>query len=222
MLRTVAPQFVEETLELGSVTFLHRPRVEQRHTDDLRDVQRLLVLLAPQNRELQRLIVIGRKRLPRSAKRDRFWGFVDLALTPNDMASALSAQIYGTKRLGLRQLPAPQPFAYGTYSLTTHGSHSHLRWHVDRVEARDPIAFEVDVEGEADYIVTIANPDLSAWGLVEPADLQESLFDELELHVTIPSAFPAHLQQRFGANRFTQLDSTEWLDHPGAEMVFDG
>jgi len=48
------------------------------------------------------------------------------------------------------------------------------------------------------------------------------LFDELELHVTIPSPFPAQLQARFGGRRFVQLDSVEWLEHPGAEVVFVG
>jgi hypothetical protein len=204
------------------VTFLYRPRVEELHADELRDVQRLLIRLAPGDHPFERLIAIGRKRLPRSATRDRFWGFVDLVLTPADMAAALDAQVYGTKTRGLRHLPAAQPFASGTYSFVTHGSHSHLRWHVDRVELRDPIAFEVDVEEEADYIVTIANPDLSAWGLSEPADLQEKLFDELEMHVTLPTPFPPTMQERFGTRRFVQPDSAEWLDHPGAEIVFVG
>ncbi len=218
----VAPRAVEDTLEQGSVTFLYRPRVEEQHASELRDVQRLLILLHPAQHHFERLIAIGRKRLPRSAKRDRFWGFVDLVLAPHDMSAALGAQVYGTKTRGLRHLPAAQPFAYGTYDLTTHGSHAHLRWHVDRVEPRDPIAFEVDVEDDADYIVTIANPDLEVWGLTEPPELQESLFDELELHVTIPTPFPPPLQERFGSRKFVQLDSVEWLDHPGAEIVFVG
>jgi hypothetical protein len=222
MHRTAATEPLPETLEHGAVTFLYRPRVEEPHADELRDVQRLLILLTPSDHPFERLIAIGRKRLPRSARRDRFWGFVDLVLTPNDMAAALGAQVYGTKTRGLRHLPAAQPFAYGTYSLTSHGSHSHLRWHVERVEPRDPIAFEVDVEDDADYIVTIANPDLTAWGLAEPPALQESLFDELELHVTIPTPFPQWLQERFGNRRFAQLDRVEWLDHPGAEIVFVG
>jgi len=212
----------EDTLEHGRVTFLYRPRVEEPHADELRDIQRLLILLAPANHHFERLIAIGRKRLPRSAKRDRFWGFVDLVLAPNDMAPALGTQIYGTKTRGLRHLPAAQPFAYGTYDFTLHGSHSHLRWHVERVEPRDPIAFEADVEEDADYIVTIANPDPNAWGLIDTPKLQESLFDELELHVTIPTPFPAAMQDRFGARRFVQPDSPEWLDHPGAELVFVG
>ena len=221
MARTRAAEAVQ-TLEQGTITFLYRPRVEEQHPDELDDVQRLLLLLSPEGSAYARLIAVGRKRLPRSARRDRFWGFVDLVLTDYDMQAALGAQVYGTKTRGLRHLPAAREFARGTYELSTHNGHAHIAWHVDRVTENDPIAFEVEVEPEADYILTIANPDPVAWGLVEPPDLQSQLFDDLELHVPIPTPFPPALQQRFRNRRFAQVDGTEWLDHPGAELVFVG
>ncbi|HYO79327.1 MAG TPA: hypothetical protein VE010_22875 [Thermoanaerobaculia bacterium] len=225
MSRTAAAT-AAETLEQGAVTFLYRPRVEEYHAEELEDVQRLLVLLSPDGGAYQRAIAVGRKRLPSSARRERFWGFVDLVLTDYDMHAALAAQVYGTKTRGLRHLPAARPFAHGTYELVTHGPHAHLRWHVEaRADGdgnEDPVASEIELEDDADYIVTVANPDPAAWGLLQTPDLQASLFDDLELHVTIPNAFPDHLQQRFRGRRFAQLDSTEWLDHPGAELVFVG
>ena len=221
MARTAAVE-VATTIEQGSVTILYRPRVEEQHATELGDVQRLLILLSPEGGAFERLIAVGRKRVPRSAQRDRFWGYVDLVLTSYDMNAALGAQVYGTKTRGLRHLPAARAFASGSYEIATHRDHAHLRWHVQRITDDDPIAFEVDVENDADYIVTIANPDLTAWGLDEPPDLQAALFDDLELHVTIPSPFPPALQQRFGDRRFTHLDTPEWLDHPGAELVFVG
>jgi hypothetical protein len=94
MARKLAEQPLAEVLEHGKITFLYRPRVEEQQADELGEVQRLLVLLAPQANSFQRLLAIGRKRIPRSAKRDRFWGFVDLVLTPRDMSAALDLQIY--------------------------------------------------------------------------------------------------------------------------------
>lgn len=211
-----------QTLEQGSITFLYRPRVEEQHPDQLEDVQRLLLLLSPEGSAFQRLIAVGRKRLPRSARRDRFWGFVDLVLTHYDMHAALGAQVYGTKTRGLRHLPAARAFAEGSYEVETHGPHSHLRWHVERFAYDDPVAAEIPLEHEADYILTIANPDPVAWGLVQVPDLQSQLFDELEMHVSIPTPFPRALQERFRNRRYAQLDTTEWLDHPGAELVFVG
>jgi len=211
-----------QLLERGEVTFLYRPRVEEHDPHDLGDVQRLLLLLSPEGTAFQRVIVIGRKRLPRSKQRDRFWGYVDLVLAEFDMSAALDAQVYGTKTRGLRHLPAARPFASGTYDIATHGPHSHLRWTVEHVEPHDPVVADLSIERNADYIVTIANPDPAAWGLLETPDLQSELFDELEQHVTIPTPFPPALQSRFADRRYAQLDSVEWLDHPGAELVFVG
>ncbi len=221
MPRTAAAAAVE-VIEQGSVTFFYRPRVEEQHAEELDDVQRLILVLSPEGSAFARAIAIGRKRLPRSSHRDRFWGFVDLVLTHYDMHAALGAQVYGTKTRGLRHLPAAKPFASGTYDIAAHGSHSHLRWRVEQLADDDPIARELEIEDDADYIVTVANPDPTAWGLLQPPDLQAQLFDDLELHVTIPTPFPPSLQQRFRNRRFTPLDSVEWLDHPGAELVFAG
>jgi hypothetical protein len=211
-----------QTLERGGAMFFYRPRVEQHDPQNLGDVQRLFLLLSPDREPFERLIAIGRKRLPHSARRDRFWGYVDLVLAHYDMHAALGAQVYGTKTRGLRHLPAARPFATGTYELTPHGEHTHLRWNVEPVDEIDPVAADIALERDADYIVTIANPDPTLWGLVETPNLQEELFDELELHVTIPTPFPPALQSRFRDRRYAQLDSTEWLNHPGAEVVFVG
>lgn len=216
------PSTVPEVIERGEVTFLYRPRVEEQNPADLGDVQRVFVLLSPDGGALERLIAIGRKRLPPSARHPRFWGYVDLVLAPYDMHNALGAQVYGTKTRGLRHLPAARPFARGSYDIATHGEHSHLRWTVESIDATDPVVSDLTIEQEADYIVTVMNPDPTVWGLVETPDLQTSLFDELELHVTIPTPFPPKLQARFRNRRYAQLDSTEWLDHPGAELVFVG
>jgi hypothetical protein len=221
MSRTAAVQ-AEVAIEQGTVTILYRPRVEEYHADELEDVQRLIILLSPEGSAFQRAIAIGRKRLPSSSRHDRFWGFVDLVLTHYDMNAALGAQVYGTNTRGLRHLPAAQPFASGTYEIATHGAHAHIRWHIDERATGDAVAAEVELEEDADYILTVANPDPTAWGLLQPPDLQSELFDDLELHVTIPNPFPPALQQRFRNRRFVQLDSTEWLDHPGAELVFVG
>jgi hypothetical protein len=222
MARAAVAEAPETRLEHGSIGFLYRPRVEQQHADELDDVQRLLLLLSPHGHPFERLIAIGRKRIARSRRHERFWGFVDLVLTPYDMNAALGAQVYGTKTRGLRHLPAAETFAHGTYELAWHGAHAHLRWAVDHFDAANPVAAELDLERDADYIVTVANPDPALWGLAEIPDLQASLFDDLELHVTIPTPFPPSLQARFHDRKYAQVDRSEWLDHPGAELVFVG
>jgi hypothetical protein len=203
-----------QLLETGAISFLHRPRVEELVADELDDVQRLLIVLEPDDAHVHRVIAIGRKRLPRAQRRERFWGYVDLVLYDRrDLAAALGAQTYGTKTRGLRHLPAARPAGDGEYSLEWHDDHAHLIYSLTH-------ACDDDVEREASYIVTVMNPDPRAWGLVEPPSLQQELFDDLETHVTVPAPFPPRLQERFGDRRYAQLDTPEWLDHPGAELVF--
>jgi hypothetical protein len=212
--------FVDErgnTLEQGSVTFYYRPRVEQPDAAELADVQRLLVLLSPSEAPYERLVAIGRKRFPTPGQ--RFWGFVDLVLDAFDMQAALGAQVYGTKTRGMRHLPAAEQVASGTYEIAWHDEHAHLRWTIEEV-ATNPIAAELALEATGDWIVTIANPDPAAWGVEVAPDLQAELFDTLEVHVTLPAPFPETLQRKFRGRRYAALDSTAWLNHPGAELMF--
>lgn len=207
-------------VERGSLFFYYRPRVEQLQVEDAGDIQRLLLLLVPSGSQFERVIAIGRKRLPRGGDGGRFWGFVDLVLAPADMQTALGPQVYGTRRRGLRHLPAARRFANGEYEIALHGEHAHLRWDVHDVDRSDPVSHEIALQPHGSYILTVANPDPAAWGLEEPPDLQAELFDELEIHVTVPSPFPPSMQRRFRQRRFLPVDSPEWLDHPGAELVF--
>lgn len=210
-------------LEQGRIAFLYRPRVEEHDPDELADVQRLLVVLEPEGSERYRLIGMGRKRMPTSGRHERFWGFIDAVLDhPQDMEAMLAAQTYGTKTRGVRHLPAARLAGDGTYALESHGDHTHLAYELDRVVDDDPVVAELSIESAASYIVAVANPDPTVWGLVEMPPLQQELFDELEVHVTVPTSFPPALQKRFGNRRYAQLDATEWLDHVGAELIFIG
>lgn len=221
--RQLATATAIEVLEQGRITFLYRPRVEERDPHELTDVQRMLVVLEPDGRDRYRLIGMGRKRMPSTGRHERFWGFVDAVLDhPQDMEAVLAAQTYGTKTRGVRHLPAARIAGDGTYALELHDEHTHLAYALDHLFLEDPVVAELDLEASASYIVAVANPDLTAWGLAEAPPLQQELFDELEVHVTVPTPFPPSLQSRFGNRRYAQLDSTEWLEHAGAELIFIG
>jgi hypothetical protein len=120
----------------------------------------------------------------------------------------------------VRHLPAARLIARGQYRIEEHDGHSHLQYTLDHIEAGDDVVRDLGVEREATFIVTVANPDPSAWGLAEVPDVQFELFDDPEVHVTIPTPFPAALQKRFEGRRYTRLDTPRWLDHPGAELIF--
>jgi hypothetical protein len=206
-------------LERGAISFYYRPRVETFDPEGVHDVQRLLLVLCPDQRSRFRVIAIGRKRLPHPS--ERFWGFVDLVFdAEQDLRAALDAQTYGTKTRGVRHLPAARPAAGGTYQLKWHDGHAHFTYALRAVHGEDPVVEELEIAPRGEFIVTVANPDPAAWGLAELPGIQFDLFDEAEVHVTIPTPFPESLQREFGDHRFAQLSTTEFLDHPGAELVF--
>jgi hypothetical protein len=66
-----------QVLERGDIYFVYRPRVEQQSAAGIEDIQRFFVILSPRGRQVHRLIVIGRKRLPEiEDEHERDWGFV--------------------------------------------------------------------------------------------------------------------------------------------------
>ena len=181
-------------LERGEISLMYRPRLR---TDD---VQRLLLVLRPDDQPRFRVVVIGRRRL------DRFWGFVDLVLySPHDLRAVLDSQIVKGPG-GVQHIPAAVPIAAGTYELAWRDGQAHLHYEME--------------DQRGDYVMTVANPDPKVWGLADSPSLQSDLFDETEVHVTVPSPFPPRLQQRFNNQRMAPLDSIEFLDHPGAELIF--
>ncbi|HWW60085.1 MAG TPA: hypothetical protein VN181_01840, partial [Thermoanaerobaculia bacterium] len=104
--------------------------------------------------------------------------------------------------------------ADGAFRLAGHEGHAHL------VFALAVVDHEEALEESGNYIITVANPDPAAWGLAELPEVQYELFEPGEIHGDAPAIFPPALQARFGTRRYAPLDTTDLLDHPGAELVF--
>ena len=98
--------------------------------------------------------------------------------------------------------------------IAAHDGHTHVAFVATLRPDR-----EIDVLSEGNFIASVANPDPTAWGLTELPPLQDELFPEYEVHVTIPTPFPPSIQQRFGGRRYINLEP-ELLDYPGAELIF--
>jgi hypothetical protein len=100
--------------------------------------------------------------------------------------------------------------ASGTYRLFRHDGHTHLAWELDR--GIDTL----NIPRRGSLIVTVMNPDPTPWE-GEPHPFQEDLF---EVDRRAPTPFPPALQQRFDGRRYAQLETVDFLDYPGAELVF--
>ena len=51
-------------LEQGDIFFFYRPKVRSENVESIEDVRRFFVVLAPESKNLYRLLVIGKKSLP--------------------------------------------------------------------------------------------------------------------------------------------------------------
>ena len=152
---------MREILERGALQFYYRPRVGVQRVRGLADVQRLLLVLAPDGRQRFRKLIVGRKRLPDPAQRERGWAIVaevsDARIRP-DAASAGAAR----------------------YAIAEHEGHTHLSYELDRPAAwgLEPVQRWLGIRHDASYVATVRNPEApAAAGTHQPAALPKPLRD---------------------------------------------
>jgi hypothetical protein len=199
--------------ERGDVFFFYRPRVERDAPRGEDDVQRFLVVLAPEGGERFRLLTIGRNRLPfaSSRARERNWGWVmKVAGAPEDVELELRGYGYETKTRGHRDQPPARPAGAGRYAIARHGAHAHLAYVLARPAVPGPVQRDLGIEASASLVVAVKNPHWPTPGAVDAG-----LAPEAE------AWFPPPLQAAFRGRRWAPLEPGH-LDREGAELVFVG
>jgi hypothetical protein len=214
--RRASPATIRVT-ERGDVFFFYRPRVRgedgrlpPRAADD---VQRFLVVLAPDGADRYRLLTVGRKRLPGASRtsRERHWGWVmKVAGEPAGLALELGGYRYDTKTRGLRVQPSARPAGAGRYAIARHGAHAHLAYVLARPSTPGPVQRELGIEAAASLVVSVRNPH---WPT--PPSANAGLSPEAE------AFFPPELQAAFRGRRWAALEPAH-LDREGAELVLVG
>src|SRR5438552_18481608 len=95
-----------EVVEHGDIYFFYRPKVDTDEAEGLEDVQRFHIVLRPHQKQLFRLVTVGRKRLPDIGEHERTWGVVDLiAKSARDIELPLREQAYEARTRGERTRP---------------------------------------------------------------------------------------------------------------------
>ncbi len=141
-----------DVLEHGAIAFVYRPRVETFVARELDDVQAFFVLLAPRDGERVRRVRVGRKRLPDSGRRERFWAYVDrVGHNAPDLVADLAPDRYWTKTRGLRHQPGARAAGHGAYALACHRDHVHLAYAL--VAGGGEVQDELRIAPRASYIV---------------------------------------------------------------------
>jgi hypothetical protein len=200
-----------EILEEGRVYFFYRPRVGEIEVDDIEDVQRLHMVLRPRGTDRFRILVIGRKRLPRVEEaHERLWAtVVDVVDGADRLREALGPRTYETKTRGRREVPAARLAGEGVYVLARHGDHTHLAYELLHPQQPGEVQRELNLQRQASYIITVRNPQVPP-----PPGTRAGTGRRPQ--------FPDDLQARFGDRRFAPVDPPDFLDYEGAEMVLIG
>jgi hypothetical protein len=199
--------------ERGGVFFFYRPRVERDAPRGEDDVQRFLVVLAPDCGDRFRLLTVGRKHLPFAAPRarERNWGWVmKVAGAPEDIEVELRGYAYDTKTRGHRDQPSARPAGAGRYAIARHGAHAHLAYALARPSPPGAVQRDLGIEASASLVVAVKNPH---WPT--PADMDAGLAPEAEAY------YPPPLQAGFRGRRWAPLEPGH-LDREGAELVLVG
>jgi hypothetical protein len=197
-------------LERGDVFFFYRPRVGVEDARSPDDVARFFFILAPDARGCDRLVVVGRKRLPDPERHERGWALVaELANRPDELRDAVGRRVYETKTRGVRVQPEARPVGEARYLLADHDGHSHLAYGLELPPEPGEAQRVFGIHREASLIVAVRNPDAPA---PPGTGLPRSRRAEL----------PTRLRDRFGDRRWIAVDDPELLDHPGVELVLIG
>lgn len=198
-----------KTLENGDIYFFYRPKIGTKEPSSKSDIQRFFIVLHPSQMSCYRLLTIGKKELPDIglSGKQRFWGYVSLTSDrPEDIRDELGPQKYNTKTRGERHVNTALPAGEGVYRIVNHNGHTHLAYILELPTKTGVVQNQLNIEGQASYIITIKNPDFSSapnTGLSENSDAQ----------------YPEQLQTQFEGKRFSELETTEFLNYKGTQFI---
>ena len=197
-----------EILEEGRVYFFYWPWVGETEVDDIEDVQRLPVVLRPRGTDRFRVLVIGRKRLPRG--QERLWAtVVDVVEGADRLREALDPRTDETRTRGRREVPAGRLAGEGVYVLARHGDHTHLAYELLHPQQAGDVQRELNLQRRASFIITVRNPEVPS-----PPGAGAG--------TGCCPRFPGDLQARFGDRWFALVDPPGFLDCEGTELVLIG
>jgi hypothetical protein len=197
-----------ETLEQGDIFFFYRPKVEELHPKSESDIQRFYFVLHPENKDLYRLSVVGQKELPNPVKsgRSRYWGYVSkVSTSPESIRDELGPERYQTKTRGERFVGTARPGGEGVYRIVNHNGHTHLVYALELPKKTGDVQHELNIEGQASYVMTIKNPETSSSPYASLPEYRNA-------------SYPRELQEHFRERRFSEV-LPEYLNFEGAEFI---
>src|ERR671929_842352 len=151
-----------EILEQGDIYFFYRPKKGAEEVKGIEDVRRFFMVTAPEERQLYRLFVIGKKSLPEvreteARASERYWARVGGIF--ND-ANELTKELLSDE---FRRGDAARPVGEGKYAIVKHHqNHTELAYVLELPKEPGEAQRELGIEKEASYIISVINPKKSA------------------------------------------------------------
>jgi hypothetical protein len=187
-----------DTLEHGNIYFFFRPNAEKT-AEKLDDVQRMFVILSPEESQGYRLLIVAHSGLKKN------FGFVDaVSDEPRNIEHRLAPEASPTEAGTESHFPALRPVAQGVYRIVRHEEHTHLVYALELPRATGGAQAAFELENEASYIISIKNPEN-----------RSPLVTDLEQPVDLP----VHLREKLRGRRFCEADPPDLLNYAGIEFV---
>jgi hypothetical protein len=201
-----------EELERGRVYFLFRPKVNVDRVVGIDDVDRVFMILHPENHDLYRLIGFGDTKLPTTGG-ERMTAFVDrIALTGEELSREfrsdtekreLPSSVQGSHFLG----PA-RPAGEGVYVLFTHDDHSLLSYVRELPAETGEVQRALGILDQHVLRLSVRNPDRPPLRVEGPDGRSAD--------------FPTDLRELFSGQSFHAVDPPDFLNYEGAELLIVG
>jgi hypothetical protein len=148
-------------LEQGDIFFFYRPKVKSEKVESIDDVRRFFIVLAPESKNLYRLLVIGKKSLPEireteARSSERYWARVGgIFNDPTQLTKELLSKEF-------REGDMARPVGEGKYAIVDHNKHTELAYVLELPKEIGEAQKELGIEKEASYIITVINPKIPA------------------------------------------------------------
>jgi len=213
-----------QILEKGFIYFFYRPKVELEEVSDLKDVQRLYIVLWPQGRIFskgvpedqvkqspKRVIIVPKKQLPELNKHERYWAMVDLVSHDlENVDEGLAEKVYTTKTRGVRDLKGARPCGEGIYAIVEHHGHSHLAYVLEMPHELGDVQKAFHIHKEGSFIMTVKNPNA-------PHPTIQTFRKESE-----KPDYPEEIMKEFGNKQWIPAKPVDILNYEGTQLLFIG
>jgi hypothetical protein len=199
-----------QILEQGDIYFFYRPKKGAEEIKGIEDVRRFFMVTAPEESQLYRLFVIGKKSLPEireteARASERYWARVGgIFKDASELTKELSSDEF-------RRGDAARPVGEGKYAIVRHHqNHTELAYVLELPNEPGEAQKELGIEKEASYVISVINPKI-------PKQSNLPSTDE-------PPKYPQEVLNEFNeTENFVSLSKdTKFIDFQNAQIILIG